>query len=150
VVVRIERSVGIARPPEVVFDAVTDLARVPQWQASAAAVEVEGGGPVEEGAVIRERRRALGHDVEQRLEVTAYERGRLFVVEVLEGPLHATIRHTFAPEGEGTLATVVVEARPGGLARLAAGLLVRRADHELAADLERLRALLETGAPPPR
>jgi len=139
---RFELEVDIDRPPEVVFAVLTDIGRLPEWQASAVSAEAEG--PVREGTRIRETRRLLGREYRVVHEVTAFDPPHRFDVQSVEGPLPLTVRHTLEPSGGGTHLEVVGEAKPKGMLRLAAGGIAKTAEGEFRRDFERLKELLES------
>ena len=66
-----EITVDVARLPAEVFAYLTDVSKLPEWQATASEAELDGA--VGQGARIRERRHFLGRDLRTELEVTAYE-----------------------------------------------------------------------------
>jgi carbon monoxide dehydrogenase subunit G len=140
-VVRIDLSVAVERPPHDVFDFLSDVERLPEWQSSA--VESRAEGPLAAGTRIHERRRILGREVASELEVTAYEPPHRLTIKALSGPLRFTVEHTFVQNGGGTAVRVVAEADPGTLMKLAEPMLARTAEEELRKDLARLKALLE-------
>jgi uncharacterized protein YndB with AHSA1/START domain len=140
--VRFEVEVDIDRPPEAVFAVLTDIGRLPEWQASAVSAEAEG--PVGEGTRIRETRRLLGREYRVVHEVTAFDPPHRFDVQSVEGPLPLTVRHTLEPSGGGTHLEVVGEAKPKGMLRLAAGGIAKTAEGEFRRDFERLKKLLES------
>lgn len=139
--VRVEHTVEIARPADEVFALLTDVARVPEWQASA--VESRADGPLAEGVRIHERRHFLGHDAETELEVSVFEPGRRLALRALEGPIRLSIDHVLEERDGRTSLRVTAEARPHGLLRLAGPAVAAKARQELRRDFDSLKALLE-------
>jgi uncharacterized protein YndB with AHSA1/START domain len=140
-VVRVAHTVEIARPAAVVFTALTDVSRVPDWQASA--LESRAEAPLAEGVRIHERRHFLGHDAETELEVTAFEPDRRLALRTLRGPVKLSIDHVLEETDGRTSLHVRAEGRPDGLLRFAGPAVAARARHELRRDFERLKAILE-------
>jgi uncharacterized membrane protein len=140
-VIRIELAVRVERPAEVIFHYLIDLERLPEWQASA--VSARADGPLAEGSRIAERRRVLGREVENELEVTAFEPPRRFALKALRGPVRFTVDHRLDEDGGSTLVHVVAEAEPGAFMKLAEPLLARTAEQELRGDFERLKEVVE-------
>jgi uncharacterized protein YndB with AHSA1/START domain len=140
-VVRVDLMVQIARPADDVFALLTDVKRVPEWQASA--IESHADGPIAEGVRIHERRHFLGHDAETELEVTAFEPGRRLALRTLRGPVKLAIDHRLEERDGGTSVHVTAEGKPQGLLRLAGPAVTARARQELKRDFERLKAILE-------
>ena len=139
--VRVEHTVEIARPADEVFALLTDVARVPEWQASA--VESRADGPLAAGARIHERRHFLGHDAETELEVSVFEPGRRLALRALEGPIRLSIDHVLEEQDGRTSLCITAEARPHGLLRFAGPAVTAKARQELRRDFDSLKALLE-------
>jgi uncharacterized membrane protein len=140
-VVKIDFTVEVERAAQEVFDYMIDLARLPEWQSSM--VESHAEGPLAEGVRIAERRRVLGREVENELEVTAFEPPRRFALKALEGPVRFTVDHRLVENGSSTLLHVVAKADPGTFMKLAEPLLARRAEQELRSDFDRLKEIVE-------
>jgi uncharacterized membrane protein len=141
-VVRIDFTVEVERAAQEVFDYLTDLARLPEWQSSA--VESRADGPLAEGVRIAERRRVLGREVENELEVTAFDPPRRLTLKALRGPVRFTVDHRLVEDGDSTLVHVVAEAEPGAFMKLAEPLLARTAEQELRSDFNRLKEIVES------
>ena len=140
---RIDVTLEIARPPAEVFAALTDLDRVPEWQESA--IESRCDGALEEGATIYERRRAMGHEIENELEVTSFEPGRRLTLKAVRGPVPFSVDHQLVEQdgGGSTFLHVIAEGNPGSFMKLAKPMLKRHAERELQGDFERLKQQLE-------
>lgn len=134
-------TVDVARPPADVFAYLTDVSKLPDWQATASETEVDGA--VRQGARIRERRHFLGRDVRTELEVTAYEPPHRFDVRSRGGPVEFAIRHTLTASGAGTRLRADVEVTLGRVLRLAAQGPLKLAEREFRGDFARLKDLLE-------
>jgi uncharacterized protein YndB with AHSA1/START domain len=142
-VVRIEVTLDVARTPQEVFELMTDLGRLPDWQASA--VESKADGPLRQGALIRERRRVMGREHETQLEVTAFDPPRRLTLKALDGPVRFTVDHLLHGDASSTLLHVVAEGKTGRFMKLGEPLLARQARQELRCDFQRLKELLEAG-----
>jgi carbon monoxide dehydrogenase subunit G len=142
-VIRIELTVEIARPPEDVFELLSDIERLSEWQTSA--VEAHTDGPLAEGSRITEKRRFLGREVDTELEVVAYEPPRRLTLRSLGGPVKFTVDHELVAQGDGTQLKFLAEAQLGGLLRLTEPVLARTAEQEFHRDFDRLKELLESG-----
>jgi uncharacterized protein YndB with AHSA1/START domain len=140
-VVRVDITVEIARPADDVFALLSDVSRVPEWQASA--IESRADGPLAEGVRIHERRHFLGHDGDTELEVSAFEPRRRLALRTLRGPVKLAIDHVLEETDGCTTLHVTAEGRPHGLLRLAGPAVAAKARQELRRDFERLKAILE-------
>jgi uncharacterized protein YndB with AHSA1/START domain len=138
---RFEIIVDVARPPAEVFAYLTDVSKLPEWQATASEAEVDGA--VGRGTRIRERRHFLGRDLRTELEVTSYEPPERFDVRSRGGPVSFAIRHTLSPTAEGTRLRAEVDVTLGRMMRLAAQGPLKIAEREFRGDFARLKKLLE-------
>ena len=145
--IRIELTVEIARPPEDVFELLSDIERLPEWQMSA--VEAHTDGPLAEGSRVREKRRLLGREVDTELQIVAFEPPRRLTLRSLGGPVRFTVDHELVALGGGTQLRFLAEAQPGGLLRLTEPVLARAAEQEFRQDFDRLKELLESGVARP-
>jgi uncharacterized protein YndB with AHSA1/START domain len=141
-VIRIELTIAIERSPEDVFELLTDIGRLPEWQTSA--IEAHSDGPLEQGSRVTEKRRLLGREVDSELEVVAYEPPTRLTLRSLGGPIKFTVDHELAAKDGGTQLTFVAEAQPRGALRLAAPVLARTAEQQFRQDFDRLKELLES------
>jgi uncharacterized protein YndB with AHSA1/START domain len=142
-VIRIEFTVEIARTPEDVFELLSDIERLPEWQASA--IEAHAEGLLREGSRVTEKRRLLGRELDTQLEVVAFEPPKRLTLRSLGGPVNFTVDHELVTQGGGTQLTLVAEAQPGRLLRLTEPVLARTAEREFRQDFDRLKELLESG-----
>jgi carbon monoxide dehydrogenase subunit G len=141
---RFEHSVEIAKPVHEVWEFLTNPEHVPEWQSSAVASHLVSDGPVGIGSRLEDERRFLGRRARSAVEVTEFEPERLFTLHGLSGPVRFTVRHRLAEQDGGTRLDVEAEADPGsGIGRLARPMIERAAAHELKADFNRLKRLLE-------
>jgi uncharacterized membrane protein len=141
-VVRIDFTVEVKREAQEVFDYLIDVERLPEWQASA--VESRAEGPLAEGVRIEERRRVLGREIENELEVVAFEPPGRLTLKALRGPVRFTVDHRLVENGDSTLVHVVAEGKPGRFMKLAEPLLARTAEEELRRDFERMKEIVES------
>jgi carbon monoxide dehydrogenase subunit G len=136
-----ELTIEIARPPEDVFEYLTDVSNLPAWQSSARAAEPDG--KIRKGARIREQRIFMGRDVKTELEVTGYEFPDRFDVRTLSGPVSYEVRHELKRAGPGTRLHVRADIKIGGMMRIAAQGPLKMAEREFRSDFERLKTILE-------
>lgn len=140
--IRIEHSLEISRPPEDVFAVLVDLDRLPDWQSSAIAASSDG--PLELGSLVHEKRRFLGRELADEVEVVAFDPPRRLTLRSQGGPVRLTIDHELEPNGGGTRLTVVASGKPGGMMKFAGPMIERTAREEIRSDFARLKELLET------
>lgn len=136
----------IERPPGDVFAYATDPARLSSWQTNTVSAEVEGDRPVALGVRLREVHRGPGgRELPSLVEVTAYEPGRRFALQIVEGalPVDADLRFEPLRDGAATRFTFRAHGQPTGPLRLLQPLLARTLRKQFAADCARLKQVLE-------
>jgi uncharacterized protein YndB with AHSA1/START domain len=142
---RIEQTFTIARPPEAVFDYVTDARRLPQWQTTKTSVEQLTPGPPGLGTRLRERTKPpVGPEFEQVVEFTEFQRPERLHVHIVHGPQPIDGTWSFAPEGQGTRVHCVIEGDLRGPVRLLGPLTRRLVARQFAGYHENLRRNLES------
>lgn len=139
--IRVEHTLEIDRPAEDVFDYLTTIESLPDWQASALEASREGDPGV--GMQVHETRKFLGRRVESTLEVTEYERPRRFSLRTISGPVPFEVRHTLEEIAGRTRLSFEGTGETGGFFKLAEPVVARRAERQFIGDLETLKDVLE-------
>ena len=117
--VRIEETFTVARPPEVVFDYVTDPSNLADWQTAHTSTEQLTEGPPQLGSRFRERLKPpLSREFEQVTEFTEFVRPERLRVHVVEGRFPVDGTWSFAPDGSGTRVHFVAEGQLSGVMSL--------------------------------
>jgi uncharacterized membrane protein len=142
--VKVEHELIVRRPVSEVFAYLTNVDRLPEWQASVVAARRVDEGPMARGARFVEARSFLGRRVESTIEVTEHEPDRKFSLRVVSGPVPFRVTHTFEALDGGTRLSVEGRGEAHGAARMAGRLVARRAKQEFERDFRRLKALLES------
>ncbi|QDU66753.1 SRPBCC family protein [Engelhardtia mirabilis] len=143
---------SIPHPPAQVFAFATDLARIRTWLPDVLACEVVGGGPMRDGAVLRETRKIGRRECTAQISIVehsgpsqGHEPPFVHAASSAAMGVRCCYRYTFADDGQGgTDLTMDCTGEPTNLlGRLLVGPLVRymrRADGD---QLERLSAALD-------
>jgi Polyketide cyclase / dehydrase and lipid transport len=111
---RFEESIFVARPPDEVYDLVSDVTRMGAWSPICKSCWWEDGDGPRVGAVFGGRNESDGQVWETRSEVIAADRGHEFAWEVAGGWVRWTYR--FEPDGAGTRLTESWRFLPAGRA----------------------------------
>ncbi|HEY7633136.1 MAG TPA: SRPBCC family protein [Thermoleophilaceae bacterium] len=142
---RIAQTFRVARPPEAVFDYVTDETKLASWQTSKTSVEKLTDGPPGLGTRVRERTKPPGgKEFEQVVEFTEFDRPRRLHVHIVEGPYPIDATYTFVLDGDGTSVRFVAEGPLSGLMRVLEPLTKRVMAKQFARYHDKLRANLES------
>ena len=144
--IRIDRDIVIARPPEVVFDYLADVERFPQWQPAIERAERVTPGPLEPGSRVRLVVRAPTGPTELLGVVDALERPSLLGVRSQGGPVEVTARCTIVPEGAGSRLRLTASIDLKGMLRFVEGAARGMIDRQLPITLADLARRIEEGA----
>ena len=140
---RIEESVEIKLPPQVVFDYVANPQNLPEW--SGLAIEVKDAPePLGEGDTFTAVGKFLGRRFETPYERVSVEASRHYTDRAVGGAVpDQDWTYTFEEMPAGTRLTRAVEGEPGGFFKLAEPLIERALERQVRTDLETLKDLLE-------
>ena len=143
---RIEQTFFVGRPPEVVFDYVTNPALLADWQTSKTSVEQLTDGAAGLGTRFREWTKPPGgKEFEQIVEFTEFDRPVRVHAHIVEGPYPIDGTWSFEPDGDGTRVHFVADGELRGVMRMlqpVAKLLIAR---QMAGYHENLRRNVEVG-----
>ncbi len=136
-------SIIINRPPQEVFEALTDPDKLTLWQSMTESVEVSSNGDVGVGSTMKVLARFLGRKIESNLEVTAWEPPYRFAWKSVK-PYPSEVTNILEPQGEGTLLTNQGQGEMGSFFKLAEGLVARMLEKQIDANHESLKLFLES------
>lgn len=108
-------SIDVARPPEVLYDMISDITRMGEWSPVCKACWWDPGHTPRAGAWFTGRNELPERTWETRSEVVAADRGREFAFVV--GGSWIRWGYTFAPVDGGTRVTESWDFLPDGIAR---------------------------------
>jgi carbon monoxide dehydrogenase subunit G len=137
-----ENTVMIARPIEDVFAFLSDLENIPKWNYAIVETRKISEGPVGVGTTYHQVR-SVPSQSEERLEITTYDPPRQLEIQGQLGPFASRLVYALDATGEGTRVTNTVELELGGPVRLLGRVAVPRVREAVAANLGRLKELLE-------
>ena len=141
---RLERTVEIDSPPEVVWAVYSDVERWPEWTPSVISVERLDAGPLGAGSRARIRQPGVPAAV---WRVTSFEPGRFWAWEAAAPGYRMVGEHRVRPRPEGGAeAPMAVEAW-GLLARLLWWRIRGVSERYLAMEAAGLKRRCEAGAP---
>jgi uncharacterized protein YndB with AHSA1/START domain len=141
-VIEVEHTLEIARPVDEVFAYLTDIQRIPEWQASAEQTSLEG--ELGEGARIREVRSMMGRRATSTMEVTEYDPPKRFSLRTVEGPITYAVEHALEAVDGGTRVTFTGRGETNRVPRLMLGTVRRTVQRQFVKDLETFKQRLES------
>ncbi len=137
-----EHSVSIRQPVSDVFTFVADGENAMRWRPGVLDVRRESGEGL--GAVYRQGVKGPGgRRIAADYEVTAFEPDRRIAFRAIAGPVRPTGEYRFSPEGDGTRASLALDATLTGWKRLVMGRAVQSTMEAEVHNLETLKSLLE-------
>ena len=136
-----ENTVMIRRSIEDVFGFLSDFENVPTWNYAIVETHKVSKGPVGVGTIYQQVRSVPSR--EERLEVTAYNPPRQLEIQGQLGPFPSHLSYALDAVAEGTRVTNAVELELRGPGRLLGRVVVPRVRDAVAANLQKLKELLE-------
>jgi carbon monoxide dehydrogenase subunit G len=141
--VRVRKSVIIARPLVEVFDFVADPRREPLWRTAVTSMAHEGGSASGVGARYRMTGSYEGRSGDAVLTCTEYVRNERVSYSGGEGPVAAGFTYQVRSDGASTVVAMVVKADIKGPAAAFSGMAEKMLDKMADADLHKLKRILE-------
>ena len=137
-----ENTVMIRRPIEDVFGFLADFENIPKWNYAIVETHKVSQGPVGVGTIYQQVRSVPSRS-EERFEVTAYHPPRQLEIEGQLGAFPSRLSYALDALPEGTRVTNAVELELRGPGRLLGRVAVPRVRDAVAANLQKLKELLE-------
>jgi uncharacterized protein YndB with AHSA1/START domain len=141
-VATLENTVVIRRPTAEVFGFLADLENLPRWNYAIVETHKISQGPVGVGTIYQQVRSVPSRS-EERFEVTAYNPPRQLEIRGQLGPFPSRLAYALDAVPEGTRVTNSVELELRGPGRLLGRVAVPRIRDAVAANLGKLKDLLE-------
>ncbi len=140
-----ESSIHINRPPQDVFDYVTNPANSARWQSGTESSEWTSEGPPGVGSTYKWVTSFLGRKIESSVEITGWDPPNQNSIKAKSGPIPFEVTTTYDKEGDGTLLTLRGHAEFGGFFKLAEGLVGKQLEKQNESNFAALKLLLESG-----
>jgi uncharacterized protein YndB with AHSA1/START domain len=116
---RVTETFLIDKPAAEVFAVLTDPGRLPEWQRNTVEVRRSASGPLTVGERFEEVHAAMRRRNESTVEVTEYERPRVFGLRIVDGPIPFDGRWVLTEvDGGATRVEFSGELKAGGVKRL--------------------------------
>lgn len=137
-----ENTVIIRRPIEEVFGFLSQFENVPKWNYAIVETRKVSEGPVGVGTTYHQVRSVPSRS-EERFEVTVYNPSRHLEIRGQLGPFPSRLSYALDALPEGTRVTNTVELELRGPGRLLGRVAVPRVRDAVAANLRKLKEVLE-------
>lgn len=143
--IEVSAQIDIAAEPTDVAGVMFDPQREPEWVQAVKTVEVLDPG-IKPGAKVRRTGTFFGRDVSWTTEVAGFNFPHLLELKVAEGPVAGTLTFLIGRSGVGSMARIRAVGDAAALGALPEAFVVEPIRAALAADLARLKALIEAPA----
>ncbi len=136
----------IDRPQKDVFAFVANPNNMSKWNSAVVGLEQITPGAVGTGIKFKSIGEMMGRRIEGEMQITAYEPDTKCGFQINAGPMQVNITLSFKTVGTGTKINLNAQGNPGGLFKLAEGVLAGRVKAMMEENLARLKTVLEKGA----
>lgn len=141
-----EIGILIDRSVEDVFAFISNPMNLPKWQSMVAKVEPVSSGPVGVGTKFNVHSELMGRKIDGVMDITDYDPPSKFGFKNVAGPVQIQAMASFKPVGTGTRLSLNAQGEPGGVFKLAEGVLSRQVKSQMEDNLKQLKSFLESGA----
>ena len=136
-------SEWIARPPQQVFEFLSDAHNAPQIVPAVKTSAKLTEGPPRVGTRYRETRLINGREEQAELEVTEYTPPAVYAMQNVTSGITTTYRYQLRPEQAGTRINLVCTVKAAGLKRLLLPLVASALKQQDGTHLQTLKTVLE-------
>ena len=141
--INLDFSALIDRPQKDVFAFVADPGNMSKWNSAVVSLEQIAPGKVGVGTKFMSIGEMMGRRIEGEMQITAYEPDTKCGFQVTAGPMQVNITLSFKTVGTGTKINLNAQGNPGGLFKLAEGVLAGQVKSMMEGNLARLKTILE-------
>jgi len=135
----------IDKPVNDVFTFITNPANMSKWNSAVVSLEQVTPGAVGMGTKFKSVGEMMGRRIEGEMQVVAFEPDSKYGFQMDAGPVQVNVTLTFKTVGTGTKLSLNAQGNPGGLFKLAEGVMQGRVKSMMEENLARLKSVLEKG-----
>jgi len=135
----------IDKPVKDVFAFITNPANMAKWNSAVVSMEQITPGAVGLGTKFKSVGEMLGRRIEGEMQVIAFEPDSKYGFQMNAGPVQVNVTLGFKTVGTGTKLSLNAQGNPGGLFKLAEGVMQGRVKSMMEENLARLKSVLEKG-----
>ncbi|MBE0669474.1 MAG: SRPBCC family protein [Anaerolineales bacterium] len=133
-------------PMKDVFAFVSDPNNMSKWNSAVVSLQQATPGSVGVGSKFKTVGEMMGRRIEGEMQVTAYEPDTKCGFQVNAGPMQVNLILSFKTVGTGTKVSLNAQGNPGGIFKLAEGVMAGQVKSMMEGNLARLKSVLEQGA----
>jgi uncharacterized protein YndB with AHSA1/START domain len=136
----------IDRPPQEVFDYMSDVTNFPEWQADTVTAEWLAEGPIGVGSKASSVARLMGFKMRADFEVSNWDPPESWGMKGGVGPMTFANLNRFESQDGGTRLVQEFQGGLSGFFKFAEGMALRQLTKQVAKDGQALKALLEAAS----
>lgn len=141
--INLDFGVLIDRSMKDVFAFVSNPNNMSKWNSAIVSLEQATSGKVGVGSKFKTVGEMMGRRIEGDMQITAYEPDTKCGFQVTAGPMQVNLTLTFKTVGTGTKVSLNARGNPGGLFKLAEGVMAGQVKSMMEGNLARLKTALE-------
>lgn len=140
--VNVTAEIEIAAEPTDVASVMFDPGREPEWMSAVKTVDLVDKG-IKPGARVRRTGTFVGQDIAWTTAVESFHFPHALTLKVVDGPFTGTVSYSVQRSGTGSVAQITNRGETTALGFLPASMIEHGMRTMLAADLGRLKAIVE-------
>lgn len=141
--INLDLGVLIDRPMKDVFAFVANPNNMSKWNAAVVSLEQLTPGAVGVGTKFKSVGEMMGRRIEGEMQITSYEPDTKCGFQVKAGPMQVNLTMAFRTVGTGTKVSLNAQGNPGGIFKLAEGVMAGQVKSMMEGNLARLKTVLE-------
>ena len=139
-------GVLVDRPIKDVFAFVSNPNNMSQWNSTVVSLQQAIPGTVEVGTKFKTVGEMMGRRVEGEMQITIHEPDTQCGFQLQAGPMQVNLTFAFKTVGTGTKISLNAQGNPGGIYKLAEGVMAGQVKSMMEGNLARLKTALEKEA----
>lgn len=141
--INLDFGVLVDRPMKDVFAFVSNPNNMSQWNSAVVSLQQSTPGAVGVGTKFTTVGEMMGRRIEGELQITIYEPDTKCGFQLQAGPMQVNLTLAFKTVGTGTKVSLNAQGNPGGIFKLAEGVMAGQVKSMMEGNLARLKTVLE-------
>ena len=144
--INLDFGVLVDRPMKDVFAFVSNPNNMSQWNSAVVSLQQATPGTVGVGTKFKTVGEMMGRRIEGEMQITTYEPDTKCGFRLQAGPMLVNLTLNFKTVGTGTKVSLNAQGNPGGIFKLAEGVMAGQVKYMMEGNLARLKTVLEKEA----
>jgi carbon monoxide dehydrogenase subunit G len=144
--INLDFGVLVDRPIKDVFTFVSNPNNMSQWNSAVVSLQQSTPGAVGVGTKFKTVGEMMGRRIEGEMQVAIYEPDTKCGFQLQAGPMQVNLTLAFKTVGTGTKVSLNAQGNPGGIFKLAEGVMTGQIKSMMEGNLARLKTVLEKEA----